>query len=142
MAGDRTDLVLEGLAVPEGLDALHDLIEQARTSFAEVPADAWMALETAVIEVAGNVAEHGRPVGQVRWHLTLRVAPGAVEAVLADDGHEYAGDLDAAMPDPLAESGRGFALAGAVLDDFDYERRGDVNVWTMRRGYSASSAPG
>jgi serine/threonine-protein kinase RsbW len=35
--------------------------------------------------------------------------------------------------DPLAESGRGLALAGAVVDRLDYERVGDQNRWVVER---------
>ena len=36
-----------------------------------------------------------------------------------------------AMPDELAESGRGLALAMAAVDDLSYEREGGRNLWRL-----------
>ncbi|MBE7323519.1 ATP-binding protein [Nocardioides sp. Y6] len=130
---DGDTFTLEGWAVPEGLADLHDLVERARVAHPDVDETAFMMLETAAIEIAGNVVEHGLPPGQVWWSFTLRMRPDHVEGVLADDGQRYEGDLSALMPDPLAESGRGIALAQAALDELHYAHEGDKNVWTMRR---------
>ncbi|WP_269302460.1 ATP-binding protein [Aeromicrobium sp. HA] len=134
MSGDADgDLSLRGWAVPDGLEELHDLFERARSAHPEVEGAAFMMLETAVIEIAGNVVEHGRPSGRVQWSFELRVLPEVLEGVLSDDGQEYEGDLSTVMPDLMSESGRGLALAWAALDSLDYAREGDHNVWTMRR---------
>lgn len=133
MAGDYT---LTGLAVPAGLDDLHDLLERIGSDHPQLsPADL-MLFETAVIEIAGNVVEHGRPPGEVHWTFSLVVHGDRIEAMLSDDGVPFEGsdDLpDAEMPDALAEGGRGFALAGAVLDRLDYERADGVNHWRLVR---------
>lgn len=128
------EFALKGWAVPEGLRDLRALVELADAAHPQIRSEAFLELETAAIEVAGNVVEHGRPPGQIRWSFTLRVMPEHVECVLADNGQKYEGDLTAVMPDPLAESGRGLALARAVLDEFSHTHTGDENVWTMRRG--------
>lgn len=133
MSGDEPPLTLEGWAVPEGLDDLHDLVERARASHPDVGENAFMMMETAVIEIANNVIEHGGPAGRVWWTFTLKVLPGMLEGELADDGQEYANDLSTVMPDPLAESGRGLALARAALDELAYARCDGKNLWTMRR---------
>lgn len=135
MAGD--EFTLEGWAVPEGLADLHGLVERARAAHPEAGEEAFMMLETAAIEIAGNVVEHGLPPGRVWWSFTLRVDDEALEGVLADDGQKYEGDLSAMMPDPLAESGRGIALAKAALDELTYSRHDGKNVWTMRRRVAA-----
>lgn len=133
MAGDYQ---LTGLAVPEGLDDLHDLLERIGADHPQLaPADL-MLFETAVIEIAGNVVEHGRPPGEVHWTFTLAVHNDRIEATLADDGVPFEGGDDlpgAEMPGPLAEGGRGFALAGAVLDRLDYERLDGANLWRLVR---------
>ncbi|QCX28064.1 ATP-binding protein [Nocardioides jishulii] len=133
MGTHDSDMTLEGLAVPEGLSSLHDLIKRGRAAHPHVDPEAFMMLETAVIEIAGNVVEHGRPPGEIWWSVSLRVHDDALEGVLADDGQRYEGDLSTVMPDPLAESGRGLPLAHAVLDELDYTRQHGKNVWTMRR---------
>lgn len=131
------EFTIEGWAVPEGIPSVHALVERARTEHAGLDEEAFMMLETAAIEIAGNVVEHGRPPGQVWWSFTLRVSPDCVEAILADDGQKYEGDLSAVMPDPLAESGRGIPLARAAVDELSYAHVNDLNVWTMRRTVNA-----
>lgn len=137
MTGDRYEL--DGLAVPDQLDRLVELLEQVGRDHPDVSERDLMLFTTAVMEIAGNVVEHGRPEGEVRWQFGLEVAQDALTAVLSDSGEAYAGDLepDAAMPDVWAESGRGFALAGAVLDDLRYERAGGRNRWHLVRRRSA-----
>ena len=137
MAGDA--YVLEGLAVPAELDRLHLLLEQAAADHPDVPARDVMLLETAVMEIANNVVEHGRPSGEVAWSFRLAVEPGVLVAELRDSGQDVAhlDDHDPAMPDELAESGRGLPLASAALDELAYRREGDHNLWTMLRRWSA-----
>jgi serine/threonine-protein kinase RsbW len=53
--------------------------------------EALMLFETAVIEVAGNVVEHGRPPGQVQWSFHLEVRPETLTGRLSDSGEEYPG---------------------------------------------------
>jgi serine/threonine-protein kinase RsbW len=133
MAGES--YTLTGLAVPEGLARLHELLEQVAADHPEMPTNEVMMLETAVMEIANNVIEHGRPTGELTWHFSVEVGPALV-ARLRDSGQQYAGDLDVAMPDPLAEDGRGLALATLALDELSYDREGDTNVWTMVRQLS------
>jgi serine/threonine-protein kinase RsbW len=129
------DYLLEGLAVPESLNLLHDLLEQVGREHADIDGGDLMLFETAVIEVAGNVVEHGQPQGRVAWTFRLAVRPDRLEASLSDSGEEYPGGTwGTVMPeDPMLESGRGLALATAVLDDLSYRRTAGVNHWTMLR---------
>lgn len=137
MAGDVYDL--EGLAVPGEIDRLHELLEQAAAQHPHVPASDVMLFETAVIEIANNVVEHGRPEGEVAWHFRLVVEPTSLRAELSYSGQEYTGwvpGVDHEMPDALDESGRGLPLASAVLDELGYRREPDANVWTMSRRWA------
>ena len=128
------DYLLEGLAVPETLNLLHDLLERVGQEHPEIDGGDLMMFETAVIEVAGNVVEHGRPSGHVTWAFRLSVLPDRLEAQLSDSGEEYPGGAwGTDMPDAMEEDGRGLALATAVLDSLVYERAGDVNEWSMVR---------
>lgn len=138
MSGDYR---LEGWAVPEGLQDLHDVIRRVSIQQPEVSTEDLSMLETAVIEVAGNVVEHGRPSGEVRWSFALEVLPDRLRVTLTDDGAAYEGDLDEQMPGELEEAGRGLPLAGLVLDELSYQRRGEANVWTMVR-HRHGEAPG
>jgi serine/threonine-protein kinase RsbW len=130
------DYVLEGLAVPESLNLLQDLLERVGRDHPGLGAGDLMMFETAVIEVAGNVVEHGRPRGRVTWAFRLSVLPDRLEAQLSDSGEEYPGGTwGTSMPDDLLqENGRGLALATAVLDSLDYRRSRGANHWTMLRG--------
>jgi len=128
---------LSGLAVPEGLESLHELLSRAASEHPSLPAGEVMMLETAVMEIAGNVIKHGKPSGAVAWTFTLDVGP-PLRATLADSGEEYAETWTGEMPDEMAESGRGLALADAVLDQLLYERRDTTNVWTMIRHIDAT----
>jgi serine/threonine-protein kinase RsbW len=128
------DYLLDGLAVPDSLNLLHDLLEQVGGEHPELTASDLMLFETAVIEVAGNVVEHGKPPGEVSWTFRLAVRPDRLEGTLSDSGEEYPGGAwGTDMPDTMEEDGRGLALATAVLDSLVYERAGDVNEWTMVR---------
>ena len=132
-----TEYLVESIAVPESLDVLQDLLAEARREHLDLDASDLMMFETAVVEVAGNVVEHGRPPGEVSWTFRLRVLPDRLEGRLSDDGHEYPGGtwgID--MPDEMSENGRGMPLATAMLDELHYERNGRVNHWLMvrRRG--------
>lgn len=124
-----------GFAVPDELEVLHDLLAQVAQEHPEIGATDLMLFETAVIEIAGNVVEHGRPEGAVSWKFSLEVSETALRAVLADSGEAFSGDIDSStLPaDPFADSGRGFSLASAALDELDYERVADGNRWLMRR---------
>jgi len=129
------DYVLEGLAVPESLNLLHDLLERVRREHPDLDPGDLMMFETAVIEVAGNVVEHGRPPGDVTWAFRRSVLTDRLEAELSDSGDEYPGGTwGTSMPaDPLQEDGRGLALATAVLDSLEYRRSATANHWKMRR---------
>ena len=133
MAGDHT---LTGLAVPDGLEDLHDLLEQVGAEHPEVASADLMLFETAVIEIAGNVVEHGLPPGGVHWTFTIRVLHDRIEAELADDGQaldDARSPAVAEMPGEESEAGRGFALASRVLDELTYERHDGANHWCLVR---------
>ena len=129
MAGEYE---LEALSVPESLEDLHDLMARARRDHPEVHSEDLMMLETAVVEIAGNVVEHGRPEGRAAYRMRLEVLDDLLRVRLTDAG---AGAVPCApqTADPLAESGRGLALADAVVDRLDYQRVGDQNRWVVER---------
>jgi serine/threonine-protein kinase RsbW len=129
MAGDYR---VETLAVPETLNLLHDLLERVRVDHPDVQRTDLMLFETAVIEIANNVVEHGRPPGTVRYSFTLDVDPDKLRGLLTEGGEPLL-DLHFTMPGHDSEEGRGLALAKLALDDLQYERVGDHNEWRMTR---------
>ena len=126
---------LSGLAVPESLDQLHDLLQQVRRERPEIDESTVGMFEIAIVEIHGNVIQHGRPEGRVVYTFRLRVLDDRLVGVLADDG-EPAPDLSQIhdLPsDDASESGRGLWLARATLDSLEYARRDGRNTWTLTR---------
>jgi len=143
MAGDdapeTTEYVLEGFAVPDQLDAVHALLAQAAGEHPELDPTDVMLFETAIIEIANNVVEYGRPEGEVRWKFTIRVRRDEIEAELDDTGQMFTPAQGNAMPDEEAEGGRGLPIAEALLDRIEFERMGDTNHWHMVRRLGQAS---
>jgi len=125
--------VLEGFAVPEQLDAVHTLLAQAAAEHPELDPMDVMLFETAIIEIANNVVEYGRPEGEVRWKFTIRVREDEIEAELDDTGQTFTPERGRTMPGEDAEGGRGLAIAEAVLDRIEFKRLDDTNHWRMVR---------
>ncbi|GAB3601268.1 ATP-binding protein [Microbacterium tumbae] len=130
-AGD--EFVLEGFAVPEQLDAVHTLLAQAAAAHPELDPTDVMLFETAIIEIANNVVEYGRPEGEVRWKFTIRVHDDAIEAELDDTGQTFTPERGKDMPGEDAEGGRGLPIAEALLDRIEFKRMDDTNHWRMVR---------
>lgn len=132
-ATERKEYVLEGFAVPDQLDAVHSLLAEAAEDHPELDPMDVMLFETAIIEIANNVVEYGRPEGSVRWKFTIRVRDDEIEAELDDTGQTFTPAQGKAMPGEDAEGGRGLPLAEAVLDKIEFDRLGDTNHWRMVR---------
>lgn len=137
MTGDGVpgskEYVLEGFAVPEQLDAVHTLLAQAADEHPELDPMDVMLFETAIIEIANNVVEYGRPEGEVRWKFVIRVRDEQIEAELDDTGQTFTPAQGRQMPGEDAEGGRGLPLAEALLDKIEFTRMGDTNHWWMVR---------
>ncbi len=137
MTGDGApggkEYVFEGFAVPEQLDAVHTLLAQAAGEHPQLDPMDVMLFETAIIEIANNVVEYGRPEGEVRWKFTIRVHGDAIEAELDDTGQVFTPAQGKAMPGEDAEGGRGLPIAEALLDQIEFKRMDDTNHWRMVR---------
>ncbi len=120
-------------AEPDGLEHLHDLIDRARHDWPDVAPSDFDMLEMAVIELAGNVAAHGRPNGATDVTLTLLIHDDALRATLVDAGRRFAVSLDTDMPDEMDEAGRGIAMARLAVDTLDYEHDAGINTWRLER---------
>ena len=129
----RKEYVLEGFAVPEQLDAVHTLLAEAAADHPELDPMDVMLFETAIIEIANNVVEYGRPQGEVRWKFVIRVREDQIEAELDDTGQTFTPERGNAMPGEDAEGGRGLPIAEALLDQIEFNRMGDTNHWRMVR---------
>lgn len=131
------EYALRGVAVPESLDLVQDLLVLVRSDHPDISETDLSMFETAIAEIHGNVVKHGRPPGDVVYAFSLTVHPDRLVGFLADTG-EAATDLsELPLVDAMAESGRGLWLARATLDELLYVRAGDRNTWKMTRLRSA-----
>lgn len=135
-------LVLSAPADPEVMDLVHGLLEHLFTHAPQVDDATRMKFEMSVIEILGNIVEHAYahdsalpdvdPAEARRFEITLLAGPDELVATLSDNGMPVSLDLsDVSMPDELAESGRGLALASAALDALDFTRVDGRNHWRL-----------
>lgn len=136
-------------AAPEGLEALHALLESFWVQLGQVeacalPQRSYLAFTTAVLEIATNIIRHAyadqaRP-GTLR--LRLRASVDGVEAQFTDRGVPFAyfpGPGGTPLGPPLdvvdlPEGGYGLAVACAALDHVEYRRTpSGLNRWRLRR---------
>ncbi|MCJ1715477.1 ATP-binding protein [Microbacterium sp. M1A1_1b] len=131
MADHRLDFA----SPPDDVTCVHEFLAGVWGSEPSVAAEDRMAFELALVELASNVVEHAGGGERVACSLSLAVSGDGLQAELTDDGRPASVDPSAAtLPDAAAESGRGLALVGMVVDELRYERDGDRNRWTVRRG--------
>jgi serine/threonine-protein kinase RsbW len=130
-------LELSAPATPEMLDLVHALLEQLWAAHDDVSTADRVRFETAVVEILGNIVEHAYELdaaaaGSRRFDVVLAATETEIVASFGDDGIPMSIDLSSVvMPDELAESGRGLALAMAALDDLSYVREGGRNLWRL-----------
>ena len=122
--------VLTAPAGPESLGRVHELLAQLWAGEPAVGDRDRLRFETAVAEIAANIAEHAAASGARRLELRLRGLPDRVEAVFEDDGGPVAPGPGGWPPDD-AERGRGLELARAAADVLRYERDGARNRWVV-----------
>lgn len=123
---------------PDDVTVVHEFLARVWQAEPSVSAEDRMALELALVELASNVIEHAGAGRGVACRIDLALTPSGYDAVVSDDGAPVGVDPgQAALPDDLAESGRGLALVQMVVDELRYDRIGDRNRWTVRRARSA-----
>ena len=135
-------LVLSAPADPEVMDLVHALLEHLFAHSPQVDDVTRMKFEMSVIEILGNIVEHAYahdsalaavdPSEARRFEIQLVATDHDVVATLSDNGMPVSLDLsDLSMPDVLAESGRGLALAATALDTLWFERVEGRNHWCL-----------
>ncbi|MCS5733830.1 ATP-binding protein [Herbiconiux daphne] len=132
MTEERKSLVFS--SPPDDVDAVHEFLETVWAQNPGVSEFERMAFETALIELASNVIQHAAGVTGVTCVLSVTADENGLAATLADTADEGGIVLlDREMPDELSESGRGIALIQALVDELNYERVDERNVWTITR---------
>ena len=132
MGGPGHDALL--VAPPGDLGVVHGLLETLWSDAPEVGTRDRLCFETALLELAGNVLEHADDGEGLMCNVHIELCEGRLLALLQDTGRPGDVDLEErAMPDVLAEHGRGIPLIRALVDDVAYERDGDVNRWRISK---------
>ena len=129
----RLTAPVETASLERVMAGLEELWRQA----GDVAVEDRIRFETAVAEIAGNILQHGDG-SATQFRLELRADADRLEASFEDGGSRVEVDLSAAqLPDDLAESGRGLALALAAVDELEYRRDGSTNHWRVLRRRTA-----
>ena len=128
---DQHTAVLETTTGPETLAALQEMLDGVYAAH-DVPDSVRMSMDLAVGEVGANIIEHAAAGASVSLRAEVIVSGSAVTTTLIDGGKPARIDLSkVGLPDELAESGRGLAIALAVLDELSYRRDEAGNRWTL-----------
>lgn len=142
LAAAPNRLVLSAPADPEVMDLVHSLLEHLFAHAPQIDDLVRMKFEMSVIEILGNIVEHAYahdsalprvdPSEARRFEIAVLATDHDVVATLSDNGMPVSLDLgDLSMPDELAESGRGLALAASALDTLWFERVEGRNHWYL-----------
>lgn len=124
---------------PAALEQIHAALEAFWRKHEHIPQHIRNEISIATGEIAANILEHARAV--TVW-MDLQDRPDAVEIEFTDAGVPVELDLDAAsMPDEMAESGRGLALAQAALRLLSYFRDELGNHWRLVSNAYTPSRP-
>ena len=129
---DSPDQVVDGPAelafVDRVLDAVQSLGEELQNDFEQ---DRTLFM-LAVSEITTNIVMHNE--GEVSVRVELDASPQELRAVIRDTAPPADVDVDdVRLPGADAESGRGLALAHAVLDGLRHESGPEGNTWTLWR---------
>ena len=125
------DHLLQATVGPGFLGPVHDLLTRLWADEPDVGQQDRVRFETAVAEVAANIAEHGATGGTGQVTLQLSSGADCLVAVFEDDGDPPVLAPDAGMPGEDAERGRGLPLARASVDAVEYQRDGIANRWVL-----------
>ncbi|HEU5472447.1 MAG TPA: ATP-binding protein [Actinophytocola sp.] len=121
-------------AAPESLEQVYGMFETFWVQCPDIELHERIRFETATVEIANNISKY---VATDDFSITLADRGGEIEALFEDSGPPLRFDpRSATMPDELAESGRGLALACAAVDEVHYHHENHQNIWrlVLRRG--------
>lgn len=113
------------------LNEIEDILDRMWAINFHVPGAVRMEVGIAAVEIAANIVEHAGADSPVWMRMEARVGLNEVRVDFTDNGSPSEIALDQVrLPDEMAETGRGLALAQAVLQTLTYRRNG-LNHWTL-----------
>ena len=122
---------------PDDVDAVHNLLNSVWIDRPKVADVDRFSFDTAMVELTSNVIRHGDTGSGISCSITINVREDRIEATLVDTGKIAQVELEkAAMPDELAESGRGIPLIKALVDTISYTRDRNLNRWQIARKFT------
>ena len=123
---------IEAAAGPDFPGEIQQTLDDVFAEHREVPAAIRIEMGIAAAEVGNNILDHAGRGTDLRVRMEVWVLGDHMRVEFTDDG--LPADMDLAsirMPDVMAESGRGLALARASVREMSYRREVDGNRWTL-----------
>jgi len=124
---------LTGHVTTATITEVHELFSRARADNPHIATADVEQVETAAIEVVGNVLAHADQNRQVPYTFLLTIQRDRLAAELVDTGEPVPDTEDPMMPEMWAEHGRGLALVRALVDEMSYQRVDGHNIWNLVR---------
>ena len=117
---------------PDPLGAIQAQLDSLWLNHPHVPDDVRTQMSIAAAEIGANIVEHTGGGQPVRIRMGSELVGDQVHVTFTDDGPPVDIDLaSVAMPEAMAERGRGLALAQTVLDQLTYRCDDLGNHWTL-----------
>lgn len=124
--------LLTSSAKPEALDEFDGLLAKAWSANSHVPEAIRIQVGIAVGEIGANIIRYAAVTGPVNIRMHVRPMASEVQVEFVDDGIPAQIDLDnVSLPEDMAETGRGLALAQAALAQLSYRRDYTENHWIL-----------
>lgn len=133
MSGNRSRASLAGAAEIGFVEQVLDTVEDLSNATQNLSDEDRLFFSLAVSEIATNIVTHCDQDAGVTVRADLVVDQESLRAQFHDDAKPADVPLgDAGMPEEMAESGRGMAIATMALDQLSHEIS-DGNFWTLVR---------
>jgi serine/threonine-protein kinase RsbW len=134
-----TELARRLTTPPDTVEAVHDLLDRLWAAEPTISGEDRMRFETALIELASNVVQHGDRGSGVDWSVNVTCDPSVLTAQLIDSAPPVSLDVDAAlsMPSELAEDGRGLAFVRLLVDSATFANTAAGNEWRISKNRAA-----
>lgn len=136
MTENPTKIALKGTAELEFVDEVLTALEGLFASVGDIAEEDRTFFSLAVSEIATNICTHHNMDRPVAVSAELTVTATALRAQFHDDADPADPAVihleGATLPEDLAESGRGLAIAKMALDHLSHEVA-DGHVWTLMK---------